>query len=62
MRVLVHRYRQGQPCCCVAVLQGNWGVGMMAMPYMLDRCGPISGVIMFIASMALTQFSILNLL
>ena len=43
-------------------VQGNWGVGMMAMPFMLDQCGPISGVIMFIASMALTQFSILNLL
>ena len=35
---------------------------MMAMPYMLDQAGTISGVVMFVASMALTQLSIARVL
>ena len=34
----------------------------MAMPYMLDQAGTISGVVMFVASMALTQLSIARVL
>eukprot|EP00039_Didymoeca_costata_P025643 m.14035 g.14035 ORF g.14035 m.14035 type:complete len:464 (+) comp4972_c0_seq1:256-1647(+) len=44
------------------IIKCNWGVGMMAMPYMLDKSGTITGVIMFVISMALTQFSIVNIL
>ena len=37
-------------------------VAAVAMPYMLDQAGTISGVIMFVISMALTQLSIARLL
>ena len=37
-------------------------VAAVAMPYMLDQAGTISGVIMFVVSMALTQLSIARLL
>eukprot|EP00038_Savillea_parva_P007733 m.172210 g.172210 ORF g.172210 m.172210 type:complete len:476 (-) comp13487_c0_seq1:155-1582(-) len=45
----------------ITLIKCNWGIGMMAMPYMLYCSGPISGVFMFIASMLLSQFSIVNL-
>ena len=46
----------------LTLLKCNWGIGMMAMPYML-KCGGLStGFSLFIISMAITQFSIVRLI
>eukprot|EP00041_Stephanoeca_diplocostata_P016307 m.320615 g.320615 ORF g.320615 m.320615 type:complete len:490 (-) comp20324_c0_seq7:1320-2789(-) len=44
------------------IVKCNWGIGMMAMPYMLHEAGPIAGVLMFVASMLLTQFATVNVI
>lgn len=44
------------------IVKCNWGIGMMAMPYMLHQAGPIAGVLMFVASMMLTQFATVNVI
>eukprot|EP01047_Picozoa_sp_COSAG01_P042220 COSAG01_NODE_3673_length_5808_cov_15.591872_6_plen_319_part_00 len=53
---------QSQLSAAFTLIKCNWGIGMMGMPYMLDQAGTIAGVIMFVASMALTQLSIDRLL
>ena len=55
---------EGQSALAAAftLIKCNWGIGMMAMPYMLDQAGTVTGVIIFVVSMALTQFSISRLL
>jgi amino acid permease len=53
---------QSQLSAAFTLIKCNWGIGMMGMPYMLDQAGTIAGVIMFVASMALTQLSIVRLL
>eukprot|EP01060_Flectonema_neradi_P038737 TRINITY_DN8232_c0_g2_i1.p1 TRINITY_DN8232_c0_g2~~TRINITY_DN8232_c0_g2_i1.p1 ORF type:complete len:445 (+),score=50.72 TRINITY_DN8232_c0_g2_i1:47-1381(+) len=46
----------------LTLLKCNWGIGMMAMPYMLKCGGLATGFSLFIASMAITQFSIVRLI
>eukprot|EP01063_Lacrimia_lanifica_P016733 TRINITY_DN23283_c0_g1_i1.p1 TRINITY_DN23283_c0_g1~~TRINITY_DN23283_c0_g1_i1.p1 ORF type:complete len:497 (+),score=169.76 TRINITY_DN23283_c0_g1_i1:61-1491(+) len=52
----------GGPEAFFTLLRGNWGIGMMAIPYMLQQGAVCGGVILFCLSMALTQFSILRLI
>ena len=52
----------GPLAAAFTLLKCNWGIGMMGMPFMLNTAGTISGVVMFVASMALTQLSIARVL
>ena len=53
---------QSRLAAAFTLVKCNWGIGMMAMPYMLDQAGTISGVVAFVLSMAVTQLSIARLL
>jgi len=55
-------WRGSRSSAFFTIIKCNWGIGMMSMPYMLDQAGTISGVIMFVVSMLLTQVAIINLL
>ena len=44
------------------ILKTQWGIGMMAMPFMIQQAGLLAGVLQFVLAMALTVDVILRLL
>jgi|EP00966_Prymnesium_polylepis_P177735 amino acid permease len=45
-----------------SIIKCEWGIGMMAIPYMLQQAGLYVGIIQFLISMCLTADSIMRLL
>ena len=45
-----------------ALVKSNWGIGLLSIPYMLDQAGTGMGIILFVVSICLTQFSVRNLI
>ncbi|GAB5366934.1 hypothetical protein AAMO2058_001186300 [Amorphochlora amoebiformis] len=44
----------------VLVLKTNWGIGMMAMPYLLKESGTVAGIVLFLVSLVMITDSCLK--
>jgi len=44
----------------VVLLKTNWGIGMMAMPYMIKSAGLVAGILLFVVSMIMVSDAVLR--